>query len=151
MPEAVNAPRNSSLWLGLAIAVAAGLCNAVYFVNPPAQAALPWLSLILGIIALVFIALGARQLFTYPRRIAAKVGGTVVVLLALFFSAGAIWIFVDARALPASADAPQVGQKAPDFTLTDTNGQAVTLTQLFAPTGAAAPRAVLLIFYRGYW
>ncbi len=58
-------------------------------------------------------------------------------------------------ALAAPARALEVGQKAPDFTLTDTSGQAVSLAQLLAnPIDAAsgkAPKAVLLIFYRGYW
>jgi hypothetical protein len=37
----------------------------------------------------------------------------------------------------------------------DTSGQSVALDSLFAPASAepssAAPKAVLLIFYRGYW
>jgi hypothetical protein len=72
-----------------------------------------------------------------------------------------------ARDLPASSGAPQVGQKAPDFTLSDSNGNTVSLGQLLGSGAAAtgtpgeasgattvgspAPKAVLLIFYRGYW
>jgi peroxiredoxin len=48
-----------------------------------------------------------------------------------------------------------VGQQAIDFTLTDTSGQPVSLDQLFMPAAddpqATTPKAVLLIFYRGYW
>ena len=44
---------------------------------------------------------------------------------------------------------------APDFTLADTSGQAVSMAQLFAPAAddshVVPPKAVLLIFYRGYW
>jgi peroxiredoxin len=51
--------------------------------------------------------------------------------------------------------APQAGQKAPDFTLPDQNGNAVTLAGLLAPPqggpGNGRANAVLLIFYRGYW
>jgi peroxiredoxin len=47
--------------------------------------------------------------------------------------------------LPASAAAPRVGQKAPDFTLPDQNGRTVALADLISDNG------VLLIFYRGYW
>ena len=46
----------------------------------------------------------------------------------------------------------KVGQKAPDFTLTDSNDKPVTLAQLLTePINNQPPKAVLLIFYRGYW
>jgi peroxiredoxin len=61
-------------------------------------------------------------------------------------------IFVAARWLPASHGAPQVGQKAPDFTLTDTNGKSISLAELLAsPINGKAAKGALLIFYRGYW
>jgi peroxiredoxin len=54
--------------------------------------------------------------------------------------------------IPASKDAPQVGQRAPDFTLTDAGGKAVSLNELLTmPINGNAPKGVLLIFYRGYW
>ncbi len=59
--------------------------------------------------------------------------------------------------LPPSKGAPEVGQKAPDFTLPDSGGVAVTLSGLLeAPGGARKPSAdkarwILLVFYRGYW
>jgi peroxiredoxin len=40
----------------------------------------------------------------------------------------------------------RVGQRAPEFALSDVNGKAVTLAQLLA-----GKRSVLLVFYRGYW
>ena len=40
-------------------------------------------------------------------------------------------------------DPVKVGEVAPDFTLKDENGQAVTLS--------AVKRPVVLVFYRGYW
>ena len=68
--------------------------------------------------------------------------------------------FVASRWLPASTGAPQVGQKAPEFTLVDTNNKSSSLSELLSspitsvPLSAGGPRApkgVLLIFYRGYW
>jgi peroxiredoxin len=66
-----------------------------------------------------------------------------------------IFTFFLARKLPGTIAAPQIGQRVPDFTLTDANGQSVSLDSLFTPASgepqSAAPKAVLLIFYRGYW
>jgi peroxiredoxin len=39
-----------------------------------------------------------------------------------------------------------VGQRAPDFALADANGKTVALSDMLKGN-----RAVLLIFYRGYW
>jgi len=49
------------------------------------------------------------------------------------------------REVPASAGTPRLGQKAPDFTLSDQNGKPVALADLLSPHGA------VLIFYRGHW
>jgi peroxiredoxin len=60
--------------------------------------------------------------------------------------------FIAARWLPASTGAPQVSQKAPEFTLKDTGNKAVSLTDLLSqPINNKPPRGVLLVFYRGYW
>jgi peroxiredoxin len=155
MPGAYKPRTNSSLWLGLIAALSAVFCNFAFFLNPPAQSAIPWLSLGLAAVALIFLALGAKNLFAQPRTIAARIFGVVVVLFSLLLSVGSIFGFYKARAVPPSTDSPQIGQKVPDFTMTDTHGQSVSLARLFAPapTDAASPspKAVLLVFYRGYW
>jgi cytochrome oxidase Cu insertion factor (SCO1/SenC/PrrC family) len=50
---------------------------------------------------------------------------------------------------PAQAQAPTkpvaVGETAPDFTLTDQNGRSHSLA------AERGKRAVVLVFYRGYW
>ena len=52
----------------------------------------------------------------------------------------------------ASVGAPQVGQKAPDFTLSDTSNKPMSLAGLLTqPINGKSPKGVLLIFYRGYW
>lgn len=55
------------------------------------------------------------------------------------------------RVLPPSNNAPQVGEKAPDFTLPDVHGNSVTLSEFIAHGEDDKPGWVLLIFYRGYW
>jgi peroxiredoxin len=53
------------------------------------------------------------------------------------------------RRVLASSGAPRVGQKAPDFMLLDQNGKPVGLGDLLS--GPEGPKAVALIFYRGFW
>jgi hypothetical protein len=60
--------------------------------------------------------------------------------------------------LPPSKGAPKVGDKAPDFTLPDSSGKPVRVSELRSGTptvdGSSAEipgRWLLLIFYRGYW
>jgi peroxiredoxin len=57
-----------------------------------------------------------------------------------------------ARWMPAAHGAPQVGRKAPEFTLRDTEGRPVSLSELLStPLDGKAPKGVLLVFYRGHW
>ncbi len=80
----------------------------------------------------------------------------------LFFSIAILGCFVAPRhvqaQLPPSKGAPKVGDKAPDFTLPDSTGKPVRVSELRSGTptvdGSSAEipgRWVLLVFYRGYW
>jgi len=46
---------------------------------------------------------------------------------------------------PTDLNRVKVGQTAPDFTLEDTEGKAVTLSSF------QDKKSVVLVFYRGYW
>lgn len=46
---------------------------------------------------------------------------------------------------PTDLNRIKVGQAAPDFTLQDTDGKAITLSDF------RGKKSVVLIFYRGYW
>jgi hypothetical protein len=155
MPDATESRSNWDVWWGLLLALAALLSNAIFFVNPPAQRAIPWLSLLLAVLALIFLGRGMKLAFRRPRVYRAKILSSIVAAISLVLVSLVLIIFFHARAIPAAAAAPQVGQRALDFTLTDTNGQPVSFDQLFTPAAddpqATRPKAVLLIFYRGYW
>jgi hypothetical protein len=159
MADATDRRKNAAPWWGLLFALGAIGCNAAFFARPPLQGALPWLSLLFGLLALVFLAIGLRRAFGHAPVYRGKVLSVALTVIALFPLGITAFAFVKARELPSSTAAPQVGQKVPDFTLSDTSGQPVSLDQLLAPAGSAstsqsqaqAPKAVLLIFYRGYW
>ena len=87
------------------------------------------------------------------RRIIIVASTILVALFSFAFIALFIFsVFVFSRWLPPSTGAPQVGQKAPDFTLQDQTGRQVSLNELLtAPVNGNPPKSVLLVFYRGYW
>lgn len=156
VPDIVAKRRNWAVWLGFLLALGSMLCNVFFFTSPPRQQAIPWLSVLLAVVALILLATGLqRAFFGQPRVYPGRILSAILSVVSLLVAGVAIFTFFQARALPTSAGAPQVGQKAPNFTLADTAGQLVSLDHLFAPAAddpqGVPPRAVLLIFYRGYW
>lgn len=153
--EANQRRRNSALWAGAIVTLLGVLSNFLYFFTNKAVSIFPWLTLLISAAGLILLFVGLKRAFGQPQVFRGKIAGTIVTLVALPLFALTVWGFFHARALPGSSHAPQVGQKAPDFTLTNTSGQTVSLAQLLsAPIDAAsgkAPKAVLLIFYRGWW
>ena len=99
---------------------------------------------------------GVRSAFANPEVYRGKIVGLILAVLS--FGAAGLFAYATLYAshqLPAAADAPAVGDKAPEFALADTNGRMVTLSMLLSePISGMAlgkPRGVLLVFYRGYW
>lgn len=161
---------NWQIWAGFLLSVIALLSYPFVFVRFPITRDFPWANLLLCALAALLLLVGVRRALAPDRRRRSKIAAAVlatlgVVILGLFiFSA-----FIMARRLPASTAAPRIGQKAPDFSLADTNGKLVSLTELLSSpingtTGSASgafarndrearttPKGVLLIFYRGYW
>lgn len=151
MPDQSQKRSNRMLWVGLLLLVLAILSNLLYFLKVPA-ASLPWVNLILPVLALLFLVIGLVRAFAQSQIYRGKIWGSVVVVLGLLLVAASTLFFVGARKLPRSGGAPQIGQRVPDFTLSDSTGQPTSLAQLFlASAGAPPPKAVLLVFYRGYW
>ncbi len=152
MPDGTTDIKNTAPWWGLLFSVAALACNGAFFLNAPLQRIFPWLSLLLALIALGFLAMGLRSLIVHPRLYHRRILSIVVCVIALLPATLSVLAFVGTRKLPSAAEAPQIGQRVPDFTLPDTSGQPVSLDQLLAASpNSPAPKAVLLIFYRGYW
>lgn len=147
---------NWHIWAGFLLSIVAFVSYSLFFVNFPITRDFPWANLILCMIALALLFVGVRRAFAPDRSLIAKVGSSLlaglgVLIIGLFIFATLIF----ARWLPASEGAPRAGNKAPEFTLTDSNGKSTSLAELRAAPisieNPAKPRGVLLIFYRGYW
>jgi hypothetical protein len=157
-PVLVQRRRNGALFAGVALLFLTILSNvpSLYALKPPGvQTFLPWVNLVLPGIALLCFIVGLKRAFSQPSIYGGKIWGSIVGALSLLLFAGSIWGYRHAKDLPVSSAAPRIGQKAPDFTLNDTSGNQVSLSELLkTPIDASAgkaPKAVLLIFYRGYW
>ena len=146
---------NWPLWVGFVLTLAAFLTYFFIFIWFPFTRDFPWANLLLFLIAGVLLFMGVRRGFASdrPHPTRSKIVTSIVSVLSLLvFGAFVFTIFVAGRWLPASTGAPQVGQRAPDFTLPDTSGKQVSLNELLTtPVNGNAPKGVLLVFYRGYW
>ncbi|MCM3905865.1 MAG: hypothetical protein ND866_29600 [Pyrinomonadaceae bacterium] len=146
---------NWPIWAGFLLSLIAFLSYFLVFVWFPVTRDFPWANLLLFVLAAALLLVGLRRAFSsersHPRR--SKIAGTILATLSVaVFAFFILSTFILARRLPASHSAPQVGQTAPDFTLSDTNDKPVSLSELLtSPVNGKAPRGVLLVFYRGYW
>ena len=146
---------NWPLWLGFLLTLAAFLSYFAVFVQFPLTRDFPWANLLLFLVAIVLIFSGLRRGFAAdrPHPTRSKIVSSLVAVVRVLITALFVFaVFIAARWLPASKGAPQVGQRAPEFTLPDTSGKQVSLNELLtSPIDGNAPKGVLLIFYRGWW
>jgi hypothetical protein len=152
----MNARRlNWPIWAGFLLSLIAFLSYFFIFVWFPVTRDFPWANLLLFALAAALLMVGIRRAFApdRPRPGRSKIAGAILATLSVaIFGFFIVVTFVIARRLPASHSAPQISQKAPDFTLSDTNGKPVSLSELLAsPVNGKSPKGVLLVFYRGYW
>jgi len=132
--------KNWRLWSGFVLSIVAFISYFTFFNRWPITRDIPWVNFILFVVATVLLIAGVR-------RSQRKIWSGIVAFLGIAIFAFFVFaVTVATKWLPPSHGAPHVGQKAPDFTLLDSNGKSVTLSELLA----SSPR-VLLVFYRGYW
>jgi AhpC/TSA family len=144
---------NWPVWAGLLLSVVAFFSYFFVFVRFPITRDFPWASLLLFGVAAALLLVGVRRAFAPERRLGSKVAGLAAATLAVaVFGFFVFTTFIMSRWMPAAQGAPQIGQKAPDFSLSDTDGKPVSLSELLStPVNGKAPKGVLLVFYRGYW
>ena len=150
---------NAWLWVGFLLVLAGLFSYLPIFVRFPLTRDFPWVNLLLCAAGLAMLGIGLARAFARPEVYRGKIFGTAMMGLGVLGVGAFCWgLLYEVRQLPASASAPRVGQKAPDFTLPDQDGKPVALADLLASSaaghaGAASGNAggVLLIFYRGHW
>jgi len=147
---------NWQIWAGFLLSLAASISYPVIFMRWPTTRDFPWVTLLLYVVAAALLVIGIRRAFASGRALKSKIAASILTALTLVIMG--LFLFstlIMSRWLPASQGAPQVGQKAPDFSLVDANGKTVSLSELLSSsTGGqqmSKPKGVLLIFYRGYW
>jgi hypothetical protein len=137
---------NWPIWVGFAVAIAGGF-SYEFFARFPITRDFPWANFLLFGIGISLLTVGLFRAFGRPQVYRGKIFGsifaTIAVLLVAFFSYVILYVL---HQVPASAGAPRVGQKAPDFFLLDQNGKPVGLGDLLSNS-----KGVALIFYRGFW
>lgn len=137
---------NWSLWLGF-LFVLAGFLSYPLFVLFPVTRDFPWANFLLFAVAGLLLLVGLVRAFGKPQAYRGKIFGSIFAVLSLgVFAVFAYAIFYELRQVPASTGAPRVGQMAPEFTLQDQDDNPVALADL-----VSGSKAVVLIFYRGFW
>lgn len=151
MPEPIKR-RNLALWIGFVLLLLAALSISLFFVDTALKPILPWLSPLLCVAALIVLLVGARRAQTQPAVYSGKAAGWTLASFAFVMMLFGFFFLYISRHIPSAHAAPHPGQKAPEFALSDSNGQTVSLAQLLSGANQPAhPKAVLLVFYRGYW
>jgi hypothetical protein len=145
---------NWHLWLGFVLCLT-GFVGYLPLTRFPVTRDVPWVSYLFFAAGAFSLGIGLKRAFGSPEQFRGKILGPVLSVISfLVIGMFCFFIFYAGKQLPHSTGAPQVGQKAPDFSLLDVNQQNVSLSTLLAtplPSSQRAPKGVLLIFYRGYW
>jgi hypothetical protein len=137
---------NWSLWIGFLFALG-GFFSYTFFAQFPITRDFPWANLLLFAAGGICLVVGLFRAFGKGQVYRGKIFGPILATLAiLMFGLLSYVLFYELREVPPSTGAPRVGQKAPEFTLSDQDGKNVSLRDLLSGS-----KAVALIFYRGFW
>lgn len=144
---------NWAILSGFLVTLFAFVSYPFIFVRYPITRDFPWANLLLFAVGLVLVFVGIRRAFAPDRRLWTKILSTFAATLSIVLFGFFLFLtFGMTEHLPKSQGAPQVGEKAPEFTLPNQVGKAVSLAELLSsPVKGAAPKGVVLVFYRGYW
>jgi hypothetical protein len=146
---------NWRLWAGFGLSVVALTGYGLFVME---TRAVFWPSLLLFAIAAVLLASGLRRARRDPQSYRGRIAGPILTALSvLVFGLFGFATYEVLKAFPDAKNAPQVGQRAPAFSLVDANGKSFSLDRMLATPNAdsgvagRATKGVLVVFYRGYW
>ncbi len=124
---------NWHLWAGFVLCSAGFASYFLLFVRFPVTRDLPWANFLLFGAGIAFLCVGLKRAFGEPGQYRGKIAGSILGLLSLL-SVGffCFLIFYQTKQLPASAGAPRIGQRAPDFVLSDSDNNPVSLSSLLS-------------------
>jgi hypothetical protein len=139
--------RNILIWAGFAIVLIALVSYIPVFVPYPATRDIPWVNYLLFLTGGVLLAAGVVRAFRDPAHYRGKISGAILTSLSvLLFALFVVIVTYFSKQIPSGAAALAVNQKAPAFVLADTAGKQVSSAGLLKDR-----RALVLVFYRGYW
>jgi AhpC/TSA family len=137
---------NWPIWLGFFFALA-GFLTYTFFAQFPITRDFPWANLLLFGVGGILLVLGLFRAFGRPKVYRGTIFGPILATLGILMCGFFCYVFFyQLRQVPPSTGAPRVGQKAPEFTLSDQDGKDVSLSGFVSRS-----KAVALIFYRGFW
>lgn len=147
---------NVILWVGFLVVLIGALSYKPFFARFPSTRDVPWVNMLISVVGIGMMGVGLKRAFQKADLYRGRVIGTVVAIAGVavigYFLLRVCYL---ERRLPISINAPRVGEKAPDLTLLDTDGNSITLSRLLASpagsTGSSKTNGVVLIFYRGHW
>jgi AhpC/TSA family len=141
--------RNLLPLAGFLLCILSFVSYILFFSRFPMTRDVPWVSWLLFAAGLALVAAGLARAFRRPASYRGRVTGPILGVLSLAVVGLFLYTtLVLSRQLPASLNVPKVGEKAPYFTLPDSQGRLVALQDL---VGGPQKPWVILIFYRGYW
>lgn len=138
---------NVLIWAGFALIIFAFFSYIPLFAQFPVTRDIPWVNDLLFLAGGFLLAVGIRRAFRDPERYRGKVSGSILAVFSFilcgFFVFGMAYF---SKQIPAAGNALHPGVTAPEFALVNTEGKLVNSTDLLK-----THRAILLVFYRGYW
>ena len=137
---------NILIWVGFAFVIAAVFSYIPLFALFPVTRDFPWANYLLFLMGGVLLATGIMRAFRAPERYRGKISGSILACLSVALFSLFVFGLAFAKRIPSPESALRPGTVAPPFTLLNTAGRQVTSSDLLK-----THRALVLIFYRGYW